>query len=161
MRNFEDHVVAYAHYHHNPRNLATHFIGVPLIVFSVAVMLSRPQFSVGDWVLTPAMVAATGAALFYLRLHLGFGLILSALLALCVWAGLHLGAMTTSTWLLAGVGVFVVGWVLQFIGHVFEGKKPAFVDDLIGLLQGPLFLLVEIALALGWRPDLKARMAAA
>ena len=34
--------------------------------------------------------------------------------------------------------MFSVGWGVQFVGHYFEGKKPAFVDDkrnfLVGLL---------------------------
>jgi uncharacterized membrane protein YGL010W len=38
----------------------------------------------------------------------------------------------------AGLGLFFIGWVLQFIGHYFEGRKPAFVDDVVGLLKGHL-----------------------
>jgi len=30
--------------------------------------------------------------------------------------------------------------VLQFVGHYYEGRKPAFVDDLVGLLVGPMFV---------------------
>ncbi len=159
MRTFEQHVVSYARYHRNARNIATHFVGVPLIVFAVIVILSRPLISVGGWPLNLAMFAALAASLFYLRIHVGFGLGLSALLGACVWGGLQLAQMSTTAWLLGGVGLFAFGWVLQFIGHIFEGKKPAFVDDLMGLLQGPLFLLVEAAVMLGWRPDLRAKMA--
>ena len=39
------------------------------------------------------------------------------------------------------VGVFVVAWIGQFIGHKIEGKKPSFFDDLRFLLIGPLFVL--------------------
>ena len=52
-------------------------------------------------------------------------------------------AQTTGTWLALGIGLFFVGWVIQFIGHIFEGRKPAFVDDLIGLVVGPLFVVAE------------------
>jgi uncharacterized membrane protein YGL010W len=48
-----------------------------------------------------------------------------------------------------GVALFVVGWVLQFIGHYFEGRKPAFVDDIVGLLVGPMFVVGEAMMALG------------
>ena len=34
-----------------------------------------------------------------------------------------------------GIGLFVLGWILQFIGHAFEGKPPSFFRD-------PTFLLV-------------------
>ena len=52
-------------------------------------------------------------------------------------------------------GLFAVGWVIQFIGHLFEGKKPAFVDDLVGLLIGPLFVMAETAFLLGLRNDVR------
>jgi uncharacterized membrane protein YGL010W len=38
---------------------------------------------------------------------------------------------------------------------VFEGKKPAFVDDLVGLLVGPLFVAAELGFALGLRLPLR------
>ena len=34
-----------------------------------------------------------------------------------------------------GIGLFVLGWILQFVGHAFEGKPPSFFRD-------PSFLLV-------------------
>ncbi len=36
--------------------------------------------------------------------------------------------------------------MLQFIGHHYEGKKPAFVDDIMGLAIGPLFVLAGLAI---------------
>ena len=47
------------------------------------------------------------------------------------------------------------GWVLQFIGHYYEGKKPAFVDDIVGLFVGPLFVVAEIGFILGLRKELQ------
>ncbi len=55
-------------------------------------------------------------------------------------------------------GLFVGGWALQLVGHAFEGKKPAFLDDLRGLLDGPLFLVAEVAFALGLSPELRAEV---
>jgi uncharacterized membrane protein YGL010W len=49
----------------------------------------------------------------------------------------------------------VVGWAIQFIGHYYEGRKPAFVDDVVGLLIGPLFLAVEAAFAMGASAELR------
>ena len=51
----------------------------------------------------------------------------------------------------SGIGLFVVGWLIQFIGHYYEGKKPAFVDDIMGLIIGPLFVVAEVVFALGLR----------
>ena len=58
-------------------------------------------------------------------------------------------------WLTTGIGLFVGGWIVQFIGHHYEGKKPAFVDDLIGLLIGPLFVTTEVLFAFGLFKNLK------
>ena len=52
----------------------------------------------------------------------------------------------------------MVGWAIQFLGHYWEGRKPAFVDDLVGLLVGPLFLTAEVAFALHLRTDVQAEM---
>jgi uncharacterized membrane protein YGL010W len=38
-------------------------------------------------------------------------------------------------WIYAA-GLFVVGWILQFIGHAFEGKPPEFFSDWRFLLVG-------------------------
>ncbi|MFZ9429665.1 MAG: Mpo1-like protein, partial [Burkholderiaceae bacterium] len=53
-----------------------------------------------------------------------------------------------SDWVFWGLGLFTIGWVIQFIGHYYEGRKPAFVDDLIGLLVGPMFVCAEVLFAL-------------
>lgn len=158
MKSFNEHVIFYAGFHRDPRNILTHVFGVPLIVFAVAVILSKPRFIFIDQWVTPAYFAAAFAALFYLRLNILTGLILTAYLALCVYLGAQISAMGWIAWLSFGIGLFIFGWILQFIGHHYEGKKPAFVDDLSGLLQGPLFLVVEGLFALGWNPKLHAEV---
>ena len=45
----------------------------------------------------------------------------SILLAPAVWANLL-------DWRIAA-GLFIAGWILQFIGHAFEGKPPEFFKD--------------------------------
>ena len=101
------------------------------------------------------IMLALAAALFYLRLDLRFGAAMTALLALTVWGAAQLAAGTTAAWLGWGVGLFVVGWIIQFVGHYYEGRKPAFVDDLSGLIVGPLFVLAELAFLLGLRGDVQ------
>ena len=66
-----------------------------------------------------------------------------------------MAALSTGAWLGWGVGLFVVGWVIQFVGHYYEGRKPAFIDDVTGLIVGPLFVVVELGFLLGWRQDLQ------
>ena len=45
--------------------------------------------------------------------------------------------------------LFVVGWILQFIGHAIEGNQPAFFKNPVYLLVGPLWLLRRAAAAVG------------
>ena len=155
MKTLTDHLAQYAAYHRDRRNIATHFVGVPMILLAVTVLLSRPAFGAGALVLSPALLAALAAALFYLRLDARFGAVMAALLALCVAAGQALAAGPTTTWLGAGVGLFVVGWIIQFVGHWYEGRKPAFVDDVLGLLIGPLFVVAEAGFLLGLRTEVQ------
>lgn len=155
MKSLTQQLAQYAAYHRDRRNIATHFVGIPMIALAVAILLARPAVSWQGWTLSPALVVATLATLYYLRLDLRFGLIMGVLLGLSVAAGHSLGAMATAAWLGAGVGLFVVGWIIQFIGHVYEGRKPAFVDDLMGLVIGPLFVVAEVGFAFGLRREVE------
>lgn len=155
MKTLIDHLAQYAAYHRDRRNIATHFIGIPLIVLAVAVLLSRPGVAVlGLW-LSPAALTALAAGLFYCRLDLRFGLLMSGLLGLCLWAGAGLAQQSVGVWLGWGIGLFVLGWIIQFVGHYYEGRKPAFVDDIMGLAVGPLFVVAELAFLLGWRDEVR------
>jgi uncharacterized membrane protein YGL010W len=146
----------YGEYHRDRRNVATHIVGIPMIVLAVEVLLSGPLLSVADTPVNLALLASVAAALFYLRLDLRLGLVMSAFLALCAWIGSALAALPTGHWLGWGAGLFVVGWAIQFVGHYFEGRKPAFLDDIKSLLIGPLFVSAELAFMLGLRRELQA-----
>ena len=155
MKTLTDHLAQYAAYHRDPRNLLSHFIGIPMIVLAVAVLLSRPGVdAMGLW-LSPAALVALASTLFYLRLDLRFGVLMGAVLLISVWVGAALAQQSTTIWLSAGLGLFVVGWIIQFVGHYFEGRKPAFVDDLTGLIIGPLFVAAELGFMLGCREPLR------
>ena len=156
MKNLVEHLSQYASYHRDPRNIATHFVGIPMIVVAVTVLLSRPGVELGGLWLSPAFAAALASVWFYLRLDLRFGLVMGLLLGLCLWVGQVLATQTTMLWLSAGLGAFVLGWVIQFVGHYYEGRKPAFVDDVSGLIIGPLFVVAEAAFMLGLCPALKS-----
>ena len=155
MKNLVDHLSHYASYHRDSRNIVSHFIGIPLIVLAVAILLSRPGWMLGGFWLSPAALVSLASVIFYLRLDGPFGVLMAALLGLCVWTGAHLAQQSTLIWLSAGVGMFLVGWIIQFIGHYYEGRKPAFIDDVTGLIIGPLFVVAELALLLGLRKPLQ------
>jgi uncharacterized membrane protein YGL010W len=158
MKTLVDHLAQYGAYHRDSRNILSHFVGIPLIVLAVAVLLSRPAVEAFGLWLSPATLIAMAAAAFYLRLDLRFGLLMSLLLALSLWAAALLAMQTTTLWLSSGIGLFVIGWIIQFVGHYYEGRKPAFVDDLMGLVIGPLFVAAEAAFLLGMRKDVERQI---
>lgn len=163
MRNLTDQLTRYAAYHRDVRNIATHFVGIPLIVVSLAVLLARPAAAIAalPFPVSPAWLLFGGATLYYLALDLPLGIAMAVISAACVAFGAWLAAQSTAVWLGGGVALFVVGWVFQFVGHVaWEHRKPAFVDDLTGLVIGPLFVLAEALFGVGWRPALRAAIEA-
>jgi uncharacterized membrane protein YGL010W len=155
MRNATELMVQYAAYHRDRRNIVTHFVGIPLIVFAIGVLLSRPSFQVGGLALTPAWILWAVGAVWYLTRGNFVLEAVTSLLAFVLFAmAQQVAGGTVASWLTWGVGSFVLGWLIQFLGHYYEGRKPAFVDDLVGLMVGPMFVTGEFLFALGWGRDL-------
>ncbi|MBC7708920.1 MAG: DUF962 domain-containing protein [Rhizobacter sp.] len=156
MTLFVQHLSKYAAYHRDKRNVVTHFIGIPMIVVGVVILLSRPGFmAIRGMAISPALIVVAITALFYLKLDFRFGVAMSVFLAACLWLGQMLAVQSTAIWLSWGIGLFVVGWLFQFVGHYFEGKKPAFVDDIMGLAIGPIFVAAELAFEFGLRKEVQ------
>ena len=85
-----------------------------------------------------AFVAAS--MLYYARLSIVF------LLAMVLWSLVTFAlvfAMGPWLWQMS-IAIFVGAWVMQFIGHKIEGKKPSFFEDLQYLWVGPLFVLSKL-----------------
>ena len=149
----------YAAYHRDRRNITTHFIGIPLIVFAISALLARAEFDVRNTPMNAAMVLWALSALWYLtRGNLVLGAATAAVNGVLTALAMIVAQGSFTSWLAIGVGSFVVGWVFQFVGHYYEGKKPAFVDDLVGLLVGPMFVVGEAMFMLGWGRPLLAEI---
>ena len=158
MKTLTEQLARYAAYHRDRRNIATHFVGIPMIVLALAILLSRPASTFGllPFAVSPAWLLFIGATVYYLLLDVPLGLAMAAISAVCLALGEWSAQVPFAIWLGAGVALFVIGWIFQLIGHAaYEHKKPAFADDLIGLLIGPLFLLAEALFGVGWRPGLR------
>lgn len=152
-------LVQYARYHRDQRNIATHFFGVPMIVFAVGVLLAKPAFALGGLLLTPAWLVFALAALWYLtRGEFLLGAATAAGIALLMLLAHKAAATGVVPWLAWGIGCFVIGWIIQFIGHYYEGRKPAFADDIVGLLVGPMFVVMELLAMAGLFRALVARI---
>lgn len=146
FRSATDLLSQYAEYHRDRRNIATHFVGVPMIMFGALVLLSRPAFELGGVLLSPAWLLLSLIVAWTLsRGALALGLVTAGVWLLLAWLAHRVAAAAgTGVWLAWGLGFFGVGWVIQFVGHYYEGRKPAFVDDLVGLFVAPMFVLLEM-----------------
>ena len=149
-------LVSYARYHRDPRNIATHYAGIPLIIFAIGVLLWRLQFSLLGLPLNGAVMLWALAAAWYL--YQGVSVVTMATIAvtgLLVMFAQPFAQAALLPWLAVGLGSFVVGWAFQLVGHVWEGRKPAFVDDIRGLLVGPMFVTAEVWFVLGGGKSLR------
>jgi uncharacterized membrane protein YGL010W len=155
MKTIQENLGQYATYHRDSRNIFTHFIGIPMIVLGVVILLSRPAYTLGGLPFSPAVWAVIASVIYYIKLDVRMGIVMGMTYAAMLWVGVQIAPLATSTWLAWGIGLFVIGWIIQFVGHYFEGRKPAFMDDITGLAIGPLFVAAELAFLLGLRRDLE------
>ena len=111
----------YASYHETPGNRVCHAVGIPLIIlgllrFLPGLVLVWPVYWIWDRRIGTGM-AAVLAVLWLASKFLSPGLAL---------------------------GLFVLGWAFQAVGHiVFEKRKAAFQKNLVHLLVGPAWILQE------------------
>ena len=146
---FIKNLAGYESYHLNPHNQMTHFVGIPMIVISVIMMAAwlNPVFG---YVLFFAFIAL------WATMDLTIGAILFAVFAPFLILGQtwfqSQGVMSANIWFWT---LFILGWVFQLVGHVFEGRKPALVDNLFQGVLGPMFLVYEVFVHLGMRKPLQ------
>ena len=140
----------YAEYPRDRRNIVTPFVGVPMTVFAIGVLLAGVSFTLGGLAVTPAWMLFGLVALWYLtRGQLALGAATTLGMGLLVLLAHRVGGGAVGPWLAWSVGFLVFGWLIQFIGHYYEGRKPAFADDIVGLLVGPMFVAMEMLSQLG------------
>ena len=139
----------YSRYHKNKINKIIHWICIPLIMFSLLGLLSKINiikldtdsifFSIRG--LEVFIIIAIG---YYLKISksLAIGMSLITLLFVLIIESINKNDEIMQIYLY--LGIFIISWIGQFIGHKIEGKKPAFFKDLQFLLIGPLWLLAYI-----------------
>ena len=165
FRNADALIVQYATYHRDRRNILTHFIGIPMIFTAIAMWLVFPLGpSWGAYGITAAWLVWAVTSFWYLTrgdalLGVATGVVNGVLVAIAHALAGQAPAWGMAPWPLGAV-LFVVGWGFQFVGHYWEGRKPAFVDDVVGLLVGPMFVVAEGLMALGLLQALRQQIEA-
>ncbi len=155
VKSIEQQMATYAAYHQDARNKATHFIGVPVIVLSLFIPLAWLRFDVGGIAISAAMLLAAAVLVYYFILDVPLALAMLLVFALLAWLGESIAMLGTAlgwTWFAV---LFIGGWILQLVGHVYEGRRPALVDNLFqSIFIAPIFLCAELFFALGYKPQL-------
>ena len=156
--NFAQQMSFYSAYHQERRNVWIHVVGVPLITFSLLVVMSWVElYEYNGFPITLALVFVVGTLIYYFMLDFVF-----ALAATLVFGGLLIGAHFASQlgvaegWAIFAAGQ-LLGWGTQFYGHyVFEKKKPALFDNLSqAIFSAPLFVVADVFFTLGLRKKLE------
>lgn len=154
MKSLEEQMAFYAAYHQDARNKATHFVGVPVIILSLFIPLAWPRVELLGMPLTAAMLFALVVLAYYLILDFFLGLAMAVLTLTLVWLGHQIAALGAGpAWAWFGA-LFVGDWILQLVGHAYEGRRPALTDNLFQIFVAPIFLCAEIFFALGYKPGL-------
>ena len=144
MRQIESLLNEYGESHQNKTNVVIHTIAVPAIYFvSIGLLWSIPvpEF-LGFFDVTWAHVVAIPTLWYYFKLSGPIGAAMTLLTIISFLAVQALANTSIVVWQFC-LALFVVMWILQFVGHHIEGKKPSFLTDLRFLLVGPAWWWVH------------------
>ncbi|MFT5923917.1 MAG: YGL010W-like membrane protein [Paraglaciecola sp.] len=144
MRQIEFLLNEYGESHKNKTNILIHAIAVPAIYFvTLGLVWSIPTPALLDYFdITWAHILVIPALYYYFRLSGPIGAAMTLLSVLSLYGIVLLESLDISVWQFS-LALFVVMWILQFIGHNIEGKKPSFLKDLRFLLVGPAWWWVH------------------
>lgn len=154
---FVKQMAMYSAYHRDARNRATHFIGIPAIVFAIFIPLHWvpvAELWAGERVITLATLLWLVTGGFYLWLDRTIGGIMVLVAFVLMLIAEQVALQGANTGWIVFAAFFAGGWVFQLVGHVFEGRRPALADNLLQALIGPMFLVAESVFAAGLKRDL-------
>ncbi|GAA5090429.1 DUF962 domain-containing protein [Chryseobacterium ginsengisoli] len=156
MRKIDLLLAEYGESHRNGTNKLIHSICVPLIFWTILGFISyipTPNIYLKyfGFLSVASFVALVLVTIFYFRLSWRIALIMIFVMLLMEhFVSLANVTFGRNSWIFY-LAVFVITWILQFVGHKIEGKKPSFLKDLQFLLIGPIWLLSFILKKLGIR----------
>ncbi|SEM25885.1 Uncharacterized membrane protein YGL010W [Chryseobacterium taichungense] len=156
MRKIDLLFAEYSESHRNSTNKLIHWICVPLIFWTILGFISLiPSKSICfiyigciSYVSLAAMALVT---IFYIRLSVLISIVMLIIMVIMESFAYGINIRFKENSWIVYLSVFIVTWILQFVGHKIEGKKPSFLKDLQFLLVGPIWLLSFILKKIGIR----------
>lgn len=160
MRNwFYEQMAMYSAYHKDWRNQLTHYVGVPMIVFSLLIIASTVTLvDTERGPITLAAVLMIALVLFYIVAAPLVGTIAAFLYGLLLFYAEAIGSLGFPLALQAFAVFFIGGWAIQFGGHIYEGRKPALFDNIMQIFMAPSFLIAELLFKIKLEQGLKAEI---
>lgn len=150
----------YASFHTQRATKITHYVGVPLIIFSLMILFGWIHLRVPTifdlsfaWILSAALLIyyffldialAAAATVFFVFFNIVASFISQPAVS---WLGFKIFLVT-----------FILGLLLQALGHLFEKQRPALTRNLSQALIAPLFLVAELLFTLGFKKNLQEKM---
>ena len=137
----------------NKTNILIHGIAVPSIFFvsiGLIYLIPVPDF-IARFDVTFAHILTIPMLMYYFKLSGPIGAAMT-LLTLGVFGGINLLEAMDVSVLWFSLILFVVMWILQFVGHKVEGKKPSFFEDVRFLLVGPAWWWMHLLKRLNIQP---------
>lgn len=136
----------YGSSHQNRAKKLVHWIAVPAIVWTVVALLwdipvpaAFAEVPYLNW--ATLTLAVTVVYYAFLSWALAIGMVLFTLACFgLINAYESAPLLALPLWQFA-IGVFVIAWIFQFIGHKIEGRKPSFFEDVQFLMIGPAWLM--------------------
>ena len=136
----------YKSYHNNPINKAIHFVCIPMIVTSLMIFFKHTyilystldthiKFNITNILLTIYFIGYYKT--FNLKISLIMMLYFFFLRKFGNYIVINYKNSTSIAWFM-----FTFGWIMQFVGHYIEGKRPALFDSITqAFFEAPLYTL--------------------
>ena len=158
MKSIEEQMVSYSSYHRDFRNKFTHFFGVPLVVFALFIPMGWFRFAPLDIPLSMATIFIFFVTVYYLCLDWRLTLVQLPFSLALYYGADQVAVLPFKESATIFIMSFVGGWIIQLLGHVFEGKRPALVDNILQIFNAPLFLAMEVLFLIGFRKEMRSQV---
>lgn len=158
MKTLAEHMSIYQHDHTKDSTKMTHYLGVPLVTFSLLILLGWIHLSMsGVFTISFAWLFVATLLAYYYVLDWQLALVTTVMMIpTTLLASIFSHAGPTKFNIMFFLVTFTVGAILQVIGHIFEGKLPTFTHHAFQVFIAPIFLVAEMAFARGYKQDLQA-----
>ncbi len=158
MRKIDQLLEEYGESHQTKFNRIVHYFCVPAIFFSlIGLLASIPRGNSLTEIIPSSLLPYSHIGciviilglLYYLRLSITLFIGMLLFSALVLFGINQIQILNIAPLWVIMLGIFVIAWIVQFVGHNHEGKKPSFLKDIQFLMIGPAWTMSHLFEAVG------------